>query len=106
MRCSLALSAPDGDIINVNCTNCTVIVRDVVFFFSLSLSFIYITSSPYSSQLLSSLAASLTSHLLSSRAPAVPFLLAERERLHLHLNLAVDLAVVRGHHSCRGKGRL
>lgn len=28
------------------------------------------------------------------------------ERLHLHLNLAVDLAVVRGHRSCRGKGRL
>lgn len=28
------------------------------------------------------------------------------ERLHLHLNLAVDLAVVRGHRSCRGKGGL
>lgn len=27
------------------------------------------------------------------------------ERLHLHLNL-VDLAVVRGHRSCRGKGGL
>jgi len=52
----------------------------------------------------------LLQRLLSFRAPAVSFplfsSLAECERLHLHLNLAVDLAVVRGHHSCRGKGRL
>lgn len=42
-------------------------------------------------------------HFLSLHGAPFP---AERMRLHLHLNLAVDLAVVRGHHSCRGKGRL
>lgn len=106
-------TSSDGDIINVNCTNCTAIARRGPFPFSLSLplslSLICIFS-PRSSQFLSSLTASSALHLLSFRAPAVPFplfsSLAECERLHLHLNLAVDLAVVRDHHSCRGKGRL
>lgn len=106
--CSPDLSAlPDGDIINVNCPNCTVIARSFAVFYFLSLSSVSYLCSPH---FLSSLTTSPTLRLLSFRAPAVSFplfsSLAECERLHLHLNLAVDLAVVRGHHSCRGKGRL
>lgn len=103
------LSAPpDGDVINVNCPNCTVIARCGRFLFLSLLLLLSFVSYPHSPHFLSSLTAFSTSHLLSFCAPAVSFSLfsslAECKRLHLHLNLAVDLAVVRGHHSCRGKG--
>lgn len=87
-----------------------VIARCGRFLFLSLLLFLSSVSYPRSPHFLSSLTASSTSHLLSFRAPVVSFplfsSLAECERLHLHLNLAVDLAVVRDHHSCRGKGRL
>lgn len=119
--CLPALSTlPDGDIINVNCMNCTAIARDVVIFSSFlislffSFSLIYLSLAPRSSSHLLQrrprfyiffLPAPPLSHFLSLHDAPFP-LRAERMRLHLHLNLAVDLAVVQGHHSCRGKGRL
>lgn len=114
----LALSAPsDGDIINVNCTNCTAIARDVVFFlFPLFLSYVLSHLCFLTLSLLFSSSCSIVPdfaspflprprHPISSLSVTHPSSLSRRE-LHLHLNLAVDLAVVRGHHSCRGKGRL
>lgn len=123
--CTLALSAPpDGDIINVNCTNRIVIVRDVILSpsflplsFSLSLS---LRLSPFLSFFFSHIVLPFASRVsrrvldlafsffprprypISSLRRSAPFSSpAVRERLHLHLNLAVDLAVVRDHHSCR-----
>lgn len=99
--------APDGDIINVNCTNCTVIAQPE-------------PPPPRSVLPRPRLPAPACVHLSLSFQTALRCNAARRvsfsrrtfslfrgnERLHLHLNLAVDLAVVQGHHSCRGKGRL
>lgn len=66
--CSPGLSTPpDGDIINVNCTNCTVIARRGPFSLPLSLSFSSLFATPLVSY---SVPDSASSFFL--RAPAVP----------------------------------